>query len=97
MMSRIKSGKYDKQVSLQCPICGSQQFEHDGNIENENTNLKCHGCGRNMRKDDLIQENSENINEYVNDLKKEVLKDVKAELSASLKKACSGNKHIKFK
>ena len=96
-MARIKSGKYDKQISLQCPTCGSQQFKHDGNIENEDTILECHGCDRSMRKGDLIQENSENINEHLNDMKKEVLKDVKADLSASLKKAFSGNKHIKFK
>ncbi|ELB2805482.1 hypothetical protein QNE69_002075 [Vibrio alginolyticus] len=59
--------------------------------------MTCASCDREFNKDELIQENSENIDEHLSELKEEVLKDVQDELRKSLKKAFSGSKNIRIK
>lgn len=59
--------------------------------------MTCASCGREFNKDEFIQENSENIDEHLSEIKEEVLKDVQDELCKSLKKAFSGSKNIRIK
>ncbi|MBN8084765.1 hypothetical protein J0J19_14795 [Vibrio vulnificus] len=59
--------------------------------------MTCASCGREFNKDELIQENSENIDEHLSEIKEEVLKDVQDELRKTLKKAFSGNKNIRIR
>jgi hypothetical protein len=48
--------------------------------------MTCASCEREFNKDELIQENSENIGEHLSELKKEVMKDIADGLRKSLKK-----------
>ncbi|EJG0271464.1 hypothetical protein DC877_RS06125 [Vibrio parahaemolyticus] len=59
--------------------------------------MTCASCGREFNKDELIQENSENIDEHLSEIKEEVLKDVQDELRKTLKKAFSGSKNIRIR
>ena len=59
--------------------------------------MTCASCEREFNKDELIQENSENIEEHLSEMKEDVVKDVADELRKSLKKAFSGSKNIRFK
>lgn len=87
--------KYTRNVQLHCPTCGGDMFEYEdgGNVEV----LKCAACEREIAKDDLLRENSENFSEHLEEMAQEVVKDAAEELRATLKKAFRGNKYIKFK
>lgn len=93
----IKSGKYDRNITLQCPTCGGMQFEFDDDIDEGNAKIQCISCDREMTKDELIHENSENIEVHASEVGKEVLDDLAKEMKKSLKKAFRGSKNIKIK
>lgn len=71
--------KYNRSVRLLCPTCGGDQFE----FESENQaieSVKCNDCGRVFAKDQLIEENRENIQEHVKEMGQEASKDIAKEL-----------------
>ncbi|MBH0063502.1 hypothetical protein I6E85_20515 [Pseudoalteromonas sp. NZS71] len=59
--------------------------------------MTCASCEREFNKDELLQENSENIDEHLSEIKNEVKRDLADQLRKSLKKSFSGNKNIRFK
>ena len=75
----MDSKKYDRSVSLICPTCGKSSFEHDDT--NTESPIKCTSCGREFSRAELIAENGENISINVDEIKSEVLKDFKKEIS----------------
>lgn len=89
--------KYNRNISLLCPTCGCSDFSYDEGSDETMQVMTCASCEREFNKDELIQENSENIDEYLSEMKDEVVKDVADELRKSLKKAFSGSKNIRFK
>lgn len=91
----MKDEKYQRSIGLQCPTCGCTEYEQgvDETIEV----AKCASCGRELTKDELINENSENIQEHVSEIGKQVTDDLAKELKASLKKAFRGSKNIRIK
>lgn len=93
----MKSAKYDRRISLLCPTCGSSQFEFDEGVDEAIEMLKCASCGRELTKDELIQENSENISEHAKEIGQEVVKDFAEDMRKSLKKAFRGSKNIRIK
>lgn len=87
----MDSEKYNRSIVLNCPTCGNTDFETS---EDENNPLvKCISCNREMTKDDLINENGENIDVNVEEITDEVVED----LSKMLKNAFKGSKNIKIK
>jgi predicted RNA-binding Zn-ribbon protein involved in translation (DUF1610 family) len=68
--------KYDCSVSLLCPTCGNNQFECNQGTDETIELMKCASCGREIAKDDLIRENSENISEHVKEMGKEITRDL---------------------
>jgi len=93
----MNSDKYDRNVSLQCPTCGATQVEYDEAVESDHAKVRCVSCDREMTKEELIHENSENLDEHLREIGEQALDDVANEMKKSLKKAFSGNKNIKFK
>ena len=93
----MKSGEYDRNVTLICPTCGGTQFEYDDDIDDAHMSVRCIFCNREMMKEELIRENSENIEEHVSEIGKEVRDDFVKEMRKNLKKAFKDNKNIKFK
>ncbi len=89
--------KYNRQVGLVCPTCGCDQFETRDDIEESMTIVKCISCEREFTKDELIRENSENIDEHISEIGRQTTKDAAEELKKSLKRAFRGNKNIKIK
>lgn len=69
----MSDDKYNRNINLLCPTCGSDQFEYD---EHDMSLVKCASCEREMTKDDLIEENSENIQVNVDEVKKEIKNDI---------------------
>ena len=60
---------------------------------NYSIRLRCLVCGR----DELIEYNNEQIQESIDQKKKEITSDVKKEIHDMIKKAFAGNKNIKIK
>ena len=73
---------YDRSVSMQCPTCGSESFEHS----EDDPTVRCARCDRIMTKVELREANGSRIEEEVDALKAEVLKDVKADIAKMFKK-----------
>lgn len=91
----MDAGKYNRRVSMLCPTCGSDQFSC--NDEEEESDVTCANCGRVMTREELIRENSENIDLQVADMSEQISRDAAKELNQSLKRAFRGNKNIRFK
>lgn len=89
--------KYNRSVTLLCPTCGGTQFSPVSPDDIESEIQKCASCGREITSDELIRENSENIDEHLNEIKKEVAKDVVSELKKQLAFAFKGSNFIKIK
>ena len=89
--------KYSRQISLLCPTCGCSEFEFDEGTVQTGELAKCASCGREMTKDELIRENSENISEHAKEVGQGVVRGLAKELRTSLKKAFRGSKNIKIK
>jgi len=59
--------------------------------------LTCASCSREITRDDLIRENSENVDEHIKEIGREVTKDLALELKNILASAFKGNQFIKIK
>jgi ribosomal protein S27AE len=77
--------EYSRTVEMICPLCGSTTIIVDD--ENPNTNYICGNCHKTFTKEQLINENQENIDINLSELQKEATKDVEKEIQNILKKA----------
>ncbi|EPL6456946.1 hypothetical protein AB7V82_09325 [Providencia stuartii] len=73
--------KHNRSVTLHCPVCGNTEFE----IYGEQDATKCSDCGYELTKDELIRENDENIQANVNEMKEDIIKDIKKMFKKSFK------------
>ncbi len=89
--------KYNRSVALLCPTCGGTQFSPVSPDDIESELQRCASCGREITRDELIRENSENIDEHAKEIEKEVTKDIALELKKQLASAFRGSKFIKLK
>jgi predicted RNA-binding Zn-ribbon protein involved in translation (DUF1610 family) len=89
--------KYNRSVTLLCPTCGSTKFSSSELNNSESELLKCANCGLEVTRDELIRENSENIDEHVKEVTKEVTEDLGRELKKQLAATFKGNKFIEIK
>lgn len=95
IMSNLNPEKYNRSVSLHCPTCAGTDFE--GADDEGRETVKCANCGREITRDDLVEENSELISEYVREIGDEVTKDIADEFTKTLKQAFKDSKFIKVK
>lgn len=93
----MNSEKYNRSVALLCPTCGSSQFSSSKPDDVESELLTCASCSREITRDDLIRENSENVDEHIKEIGREVTKDLALELKNILASAFKGNQFIKIK
>lgn len=89
--------KYRRQIPIHCPTCGCSQFKYDSGVDETIQVMECASCGRNFSREELLRENSENVSAHLDEIKQEVVQDVRKEVQNMFKKAFSGSKHIKFK
>lgn len=87
--------KYKKSISLRCITCGDASLEFN---EDESW-VKCKRCGREYSGgyDELVTLNQSEISVQLNEMKEEVSKDLKKDMTKMLKDAFKGNKNIKFR
>ena len=93
----MKDRKYDREIALLCPTCGNGLFEHESGIDETIELVSCASCGREITKDQLIRDNSENISEHVKEARKEVKADIIDEFRKNLRKTFRGSRNIRIK
>ena len=93
----MKDEKYNRNVSMLCPTCGCSQFEFENGAAETIEIFECASCGRTLTKEELIKENSENLNEHVKEIGNQVTKDLAKEMKKSLKTIFKGNKNFRIK
>lgn len=81
-----------KNVDLLCPLCRNKLFENldidfnDLYDDSEEVRFKCGNCGRIYTKSQLIDQNRGVIDENIEDLKDEALKQMEKEITKMFKK-----------
>jgi uncharacterized Zn finger protein (UPF0148 family) len=85
--------KYNRSISLMCPTCGSSDFRYDDEVDISEQIFTCASCDRELTRDELEQENAENIEEHFKDIQKQVTEDLKKDIS----KIFSKNKSFRLK
>ena len=76
---------YSRNVALACPTCAGDQFEFDEDIEPDARNYQCVDCGRVTAHTVLVAENSERVQIASDEIKNEVVKDFKKQLSKAFR------------
>lgn len=81
-----------RNVTLLCPLCGNDQFESmDSEFEDikdapDNVRLRCSDCNSIYTKEELIEENSEILDNAIEEIKKDAVKEIEKELKKVLRK-----------
>jgi uncharacterized Zn finger protein len=82
----MDADKYNRTITLLCPTCGSDQFSKQEAAESTVQLVTCANCGREMTKDDLIRENNENITAHVEEVKAEIVDNIRKQFAKMFKK-----------
>lgn len=91
----MEEGRYDGQVALICPTCGSNTFKFEEGVETEP--IICADCGYETTREDLIEANGEIIELHIAEIGEEIMADAAKELTDSLRRVFQGNRNIQFK
>ena len=81
-----------RKVKLLCPICGNDQFESlDEEVEDllytsDDVRVRCHDCGSEYTKRELIDNNAAIIDNAVDELAQEAVKELEKEFEKAMKK-----------
>ncbi|GAA5218320.1 hypothetical protein ACFSJ3_15690 [Corallincola platygyrae] len=84
--------EFSVSVSLLCPICGSDQFKCDEEAEGS---IICADCGYESFRDELVSDNSEQID--AEELCGEVKEQLEEKMLKSLQQLFKGSTSIKVK
>lgn len=81
---------YKRNVTLYCPLCGNDQFstlDETDDLLNapDETRLQCSDCKSIYTKEQLLKENQHIINANIEEIKKDVIKDLEKELKKMFK------------
>ncbi len=93
----MNTSKYDRQVELQCPTCGSTQFSSENGSADESAIVTCGSCARSLSRADLMEANAENIDLHRNEVAEKIKKDITEELRKTLRDAFKNSKKITFR
>jgi transcription initiation factor IIE alpha subunit len=93
----MDESKYDRAIPFHCPTCAGTRFSSDDSSEDDAAFVTCASCGRVMTRAELREANSENIEEHVQEIGKQVTKDVADELIKMLKNTFKNSKNITIK
>jgi uncharacterized Zn finger protein (UPF0148 family) len=93
----VADDKLSRQVTLVCPSCGCSQFSHADEGEEDGSIVTCAQCGRRLTRDELLRENSENVEAHAAEMAQEAISDAVKQFNKSLRDAFRGNKNIRFK
>ena len=74
--------KYNRDIPMMCPTCGGTQFETNDSA----TLAKCVRCELEITIEALKRSNERNIELHVEEVKDQIIKDIKKDVSKMFKK-----------
>lgn len=83
--------RYNRTIQMYCPVCGGTDFKSD-EAAGESP-VTCTSCGLQLTRDDLREANGQNIAAHVDEVKKEVVQDIRK----AFRDAFKGNKNFRIK
>jgi hypothetical protein len=92
----MDASKLARTISLRCPTCAGTEFSDPMTSEGAAL-ITCAACNRSMTREELEAGNAENINEHLEEIKREAVGQVAADFKKMLKDAFRDSKHIKIK
>lgn len=93
----MNDDELSRQVRLRCSTCGSEQFSYSEEDDDGSSIVTCASCGRQLTRDELLRENSENLEAHAVEIANEAVNESVKHLNKSLQDAFKGNKNIGFK
>ena len=82
----INPDEYNRTIPVHCPTCRGSEFNSDDDVpDSDSMLLTCAGCGRELTKRELNEANEENVQTHLEEVKKQVLKDVEKQLKDAFK------------
>ena len=81
---------YNRNIAMLCPICGNNQFSTLDNVEDlqeapDETRIQCSDCKKILTKAELIESNQHIIDENIEEVKKDLMKDIEKKLKKMFK------------
>ena len=79
----------DRKVTLLCPLCGNDQFEslfEDLLNASDDIRVRCSDCGSEYTKRELLDDNATIIDNAVDELAQDAIKELEKELKKAMKK-----------
>lgn len=73
---------YSRPVPMQCTTCGGMEFE----LDEESGSVHCTGCDRTYDRQELIQENGGRVDAHFDEMKSEIMADVRKDVAKMFKK-----------
>ena len=77
---------YNSSISLICPTCASDQFEYDDDLPNDERTYICGDCKEAYSYVEIMESNSEKIQETIDQIGKAVVDDARKQLQKTIKK-----------
>ena len=81
---------YNRNIAMLCPICGNDQFSALDNVEDlqdapDETRVQCSDCKKILTKAELIESNQHIIDENIEEVRKDLMKDIEKKLKKMFK------------
>lgn len=81
---------YNRTIKMICPLCGNDQFstlDHVDNLLNasDDTKIQCADCKKVFTKAQLLEENQYIVDENIEEVKNEVIKDLEKQFKKMFK------------
>jgi Zn ribbon nucleic-acid-binding protein len=91
----MDTSKLTRTISLRCPTCTCTDFSEPEDTQGAAL-ITCVACGRSLTREELQAANAENLNEHLEEVKREAVAQVADDFEKMFKEAFRGSKHIKF-
>lgn len=75
----------ERQVTMNCPVCGSEEFTYDDCNVSDDALITCKECSNTLTRGELIELNQEKIENEIEDVTDELVKKLQKEISKMFK------------
>lgn len=93
----MDTSKLNREIQLRCPTCAGTEFQDTNPGLGDRAIITCTACKLTITREELEASNAENIDAHVQEMGREAVAQVEAELGKLLKNAFAGSSVIKVK
>jgi hypothetical protein len=93
----MDTSKLNREIRLRCPACAGTDFQETNTDHGDGAIITCASCKLTITREELEAANAENIEAHVQEMGREAVSQVEAELGKILKNAFAGSSVIKVR